>query len=132
MSTPLHDRFVEALADMSVGDSHVYLTYAEQEDLEENETYADVAREKLPLIERALWWAQATAGVALLFLVASTLLTLLAHNGTALTTTPFAHSLSIVLWPVLFSLAAMFNLWRALRLTQKQLLCELVIDMATE
>lgn len=128
MPTPLQNRFLDALHAASFGDAEVYLSNEEREELERGGAFKEVAREKLPRIERALWWAQATSVAALVLLVASALLTTLAHTGTALTTTPFANAFSIVLWPVLFSLAAAFNLWRAVRLTQKRLLCEVILE----
>ncbi len=129
MATPLHTRFVNELAATSFGDTQVFLTYDEQDEVEENGTYAEVAREKLPLVERAMWWAQATAVGALILVLLSSGLTWLAHTGIAFTSTPFVNPFSIVLWPVLFSAALLFNLWRAMRLTSKRLLCRLVLEM---
>ncbi len=119
-------RFESALDVHSLSDPVGNLSYADQQRLKNGE-HAALARNKLPDIERSIWWCKAMGilGAALLvFLGVLALLGLLNPSGPDVLTGGFSNALFIIAF---MGAAAIGGLWKLPALESRRLLCELVI-----
>jgi type VI protein secretion system component VasK len=104
------------------------LSYADRKHLEAGEPEA-VATEKLPVLERQIWWTKTTAGVSAALLALGLVWTTLQWGATDPIEAGEAQFLFLAFC---MGGSAIGGLWQALRLAEKRLLCELVIDAASE
>jgi len=124
MYDELFSRF-EAEVTSSIEDPDIHLSYTDKQRLKRGE-YADVAAEKLPTLDRRIWWAKMNAGVAAVLLVLGASLTGLSGLGVRgdWTMTEFAFPL---FFAFCMGVAAVGGLWRMQKLEKQRLLCELVL-----
>lgn len=129
MYDELFSRF-EAEVRSSIEDPDIHLSYTDKQRLKRGE-YADVAAEKLPTLERRIWWVKMNAGVAAVLLVLGAVLTGLSGMGVGA-----AWTVEEVTFPLFFAccmgLAAVGGLWRMQKLEKQRLLCELVLARSEE
>ena len=124
MYDELFSRF-EAEVTSSIEDPDIHLSYTDKQRLKRGE-YADVAAEKLPTLERRIWWTKINAGVAAVLLVLGAVLTGLAGLGFGAEWTMEAFAFPLFL-ACCMGVAALGGLWRLRRLERQRLLCELVL-----
>jgi hypothetical protein len=120
-------RFIDTLDTPSFSDPDANLTYAERQQLKD-QNYAALAREQLPHVERQLWWLRVNigAGIALLVVMA---VFLALHILDVVTASP-----EDLVFPLFYAccmgVAAAGSAWKYAALEKKRLLFELMI--ATE
>lgn len=129
MYDELFSRF-EAEVKSSIEDPDIHLSYTDKQRLKKGE-YADVAAEKLPTLERRIWWAKLNAGAAAVLLVLGAVLTGLSGLGFGAdwTMDEFAFPLFLA---CCMGVAAVGGLWRTQKLEKQRLLCELVLAHSEE
>ena len=129
MYDELFSRF-EAEVTSSIEDPDIHLSYTDKQRLKRGE-YADVAAEKLPTLERRIWWTKLNAGVAAMLLVIGAVLTGLAGlgYGAGWTMDEFAFPL---FFACCMGVAAVGGLWRVQKLEKQRLLCEFVLAHSEE
>lgn len=102
------------------------LSYADRKHLEAGDPGA-VAAEKLPVLERQIWWTKTTAGVSAALLALGLVWTTLQWGATDPVQAGEAQFLFLAFC---MGIAAVGGLWQALQLTEKRTLCKLVLEAA--
>ena len=129
MYDELFSRF-EAEVKASIEDPDIHLSYTDKQRLKRGE-YADVAAEKLPTLERRIWWSKLNAGGAAVLLVLGAVLTALSGLGFGADWTMEAFAFPLFL-ACCMGVAAVGGLWRVQKLEKQRLLCELVLARSEE
>src|SRR6056297_3127146 len=113
MYDELFSRF-EAEVTSSIEDPDIHLSYTDKQRLKRGE-YADVAADKLPTLDRRIWWAKMNAGVAAVLLVLGAILTGFSGLGVGAdwTMEEFAFPL---FFAFCMGVAAVGGLWRMQKL----------------
>jgi len=124
MHEELFSRFSEEF-ESSIEDPDIHLSYTDRQRIKGDE-YAEVAEEKLPALERRIYWAKANAGVAVALLVFGAVLMVLSLMGVGA-----GWTLEGFFFPLFFAfctgIAALGGMWRMMKLERQRLLCELVV-----
>ncbi len=124
MHEELFSRFTEELKS-SVEDPDIHLSYTDRQRIKGGEC-AEVAEEKLPTLERRIYWQKASAGVAGSLLVFGAVL-----MAFSLVEVGGGWTLEAFFFPLFFAfctgIAALGGMWRAVKLEKQRLLCELVV-----
>jgi hypothetical protein len=129
MYKELFSRFAEAF-ESSFEDPDIHLSYTDRQRIEGGE-YDGVAEEKLPALERRIYWQKANAGVAAALLVFGAVLLVL-----SLVEVGAGWTLKEFFFPLFFAfcmgIAALGGMWRVMKLERQRLLCELVVAYSEE
>ncbi|CBH25536.1 hypothetical protein GGP91_002193 [Salinibacter ruber] len=129
MYEQLFSRFMEAFKS-SLEDPDIHLSYTDRQRLKAGE-YAEVAAEKLPTLERRIYWTKVNAGVAAVLLALGAVLTAVSGAGVEPSWT-----LEEFFFPLFFAfcmgIAALGGMWRMVKLEKQRLLCELVVAQHEE
>lgn len=124
MHQELSSRFAEE-STSSIEDPDLHLSYTDRQRIQRGE-YADVAEEKLPTLERRIYWTKANAGVSAVLLAGGAVLTALSGVGIEPNWT-----LNEFAFPLFFAfcmgVAALGGMWRTVKLEKQRLLCELAV-----
>ena len=130
MASPIEDeliaRFESELDVAAFGDPGENLSYTDRQKLKAGE-HAALAREKLPEIERAIWWDKAVGGFGAALLAIFGIVALLAFLEVFNATAPLSEFGSPFFYVACMGLAAIGRLWKLPGLERRRLLCELVI-----
>jgi hypothetical protein len=129
MYEELFTRFTEEFKS-SIEDPLIYLSYTDRQRIKGGE-YAEVAEEKLPALERRIYWTKLNAGVAAALLAFGAVLTAVSGVGVEPSWT-----LKEFFFPLFFAfcsgIAALGGMWRMMKLEKQRLLCELVVAFSEE
>ncbi|MCS3658332.1 hypothetical protein [Salinibacter ruber] len=129
MYEQLFSRFTEAFKS-SLEDPDIHLSYTDRQRLKAGE-YADVAAEKLPTLERRIYWTKAYAAVATVLLISGGVLTGLSYVGVGVNWTLEEFALPLYL-AFCMGFVALAGMWRMVKLEKQRLLCELVVAQSEE
>jgi len=129
MYEELFSRFTEEFKS-SIEDPDIHLSYTDRQQIKEGE-YAEVAKEKLPAINRRIYWMKVNPIVAVPLLALGAVLAALSGVGIGADWTLADFS-----FPLFFAfcmgIAAVGGTWRMMKLEKQRLLCELVIAYSEE
>ena len=129
MHEELFSRFTEEFKS-SFEDPDIHLSYTDRQRIKGGER-AEVAEEKLPALERRIYWQKASAGVAAALLVFGAVLMVL-----SLVEVGAGWTLEDFFFPLFFAfcmgIAALGGMWRVMKLERQRLLCELVVAYSEE
>ncbi|MCS3677093.1 hypothetical protein GGP72_001010 [Salinibacter ruber] len=129
MYEQLFSRFTEAFKS-SLQDPDIHLSYTDRQRLKAGE-YAEVAAEKLPTLERRIYWTKAYAAVATVLLISGGVLTGLSYVGVGVNWTLEEFALPLYL-AFCMGFVALAGMWRMVKLEKQRLLCELVVAQHEE
>jgi len=129
MYEQLFSRFTEEFKS-SIEDPDIHLSYTDRQRIKEGE-YAEVAEEKLPTLERKIYWTKLYSGVAAALLAFGAVLTAISGVGVEPSWT-----LKEFFFPLFFAfcmgITALGGMWRMMKrimkLEKQRLLCELVVS----
>lgn len=131
MPDTLNSHFVSELESWSDGNPLHSLTYTDRQ-LLKAERYAEVAEQKLPALDREIWWNTMSVRIAVFLLIGGALLSALLFTGVV----PAEISLQAVAFPLFFAfsmgLSAMWAMQKRITLEKMRLLCKLVRDQRKE
>jgi hypothetical protein len=129
MYEQLFSRFTEEFKS-SIEDPDIHLSYTDRQRIKEGE-YAEVAEEKLPTLERKIYWTKLYSGVAAALLAFGAVLTAISGVGVEPSWT-----LKEFFFPLFFAfcmgITALGRMWRMMKLEKQRLLCELVVSHSEE
>ncbi|NBB84663.1 MAG: hypothetical protein GVY12_00355 [Bacteroidetes bacterium] len=129
MHEELFSRFTKEFKS-SIEDPDIHLSYTDRQRIKGGE-YAEVAEEKLPALERRIYWAKTYAGVAAALLAFGAVLVALSlvEIGAGWTLEEFSFPL---FFAFCMGIAALGGMWRIMKLERQRLLCELVVAYSEE
>ena len=129
MQEELFSRFTEEFKS-SFEDPDIHLSYTDRQRIKGGKC-AEVAEEKLPTLERRIYWQKASAGVAAALLVFGAVL-----MAFSLVEVGAGWTLEEFFFPLFFAfcmgIAALGGMWRVMKLERQRLLCELVVACSEE
>jgi hypothetical protein len=129
MYEQLFSRFTEEFKS-SIEDPDIHLSYTDRQRIKGGE-YAEVAEEKLPTLERKIYWTKLYSGVAAALLAFGAVLTAISGVGVEPSWT-----LKEFFFPLFFAfcmgITALGRMWRMMKLEKQRLLCELVVSHSEE
>jgi len=129
MYNELFSRFTEEFKS-SLEDPDIHLSYTDRQRIK-GEEYVEVAKEKLPTLERRIWWIKVKAAVAAVLLAAGTVFVGISEVGDSANGTLEEFSGPILL-AFFIGFAALGGMWRMMKLEKQRLLCELVVAYGEE
>ena len=129
MYEELFSRFTEEFKS-SIEDPDIHLSYTDRQRIKGGQ-YAEVAEDKLPTLERRIYWTKVNAGVAAALLAFGAVLTALSKVGVGADWTLVDFSFPLFL-AFCMGFAALGGMWRVAKLEKQHLLCELVVAQSEE
>lgn len=131
MSEALYDELFErfsAESKSSLDDPTIHLGYSDRQQMKEG-NYAEIASEKLPVLDRRIYWLKVNTIIATLLLIGGAVVTGLSGIDAGLLGVPLEELSFPLFLACCMGTAAIGGMWRLTKLEKQRMICELVVHL---